>query len=354
MRKFILGLSVAFWLWLALVNPAVSRDLLIGLTGRDLTPPYAQAMRFGVERQAQVKGVKIVARDSQNDVQKQLTQMDDLLQQGVSGLIFHGTNDSAAVISGIKKFNAKNIPIVALDNVPDGGRVDYWVAFDVVDASKKAAEYFLKALKEKNGGSVPWGVIIEVTGDPKDGFTKECSQGFHEVMDPYKRQLKVFQADGQWNQKIARSRTAELLAAHEGMERRVRGIFVHTPDLMGAGVVQAIEEADRNPADYFISGICLSPEARDLVQAGKVYCVVAQPALDAGELGFKYLADLMAGAKDLPREGDIINKEGALWAPAQVVRNPRCDGLMIKLNAPAVPFEVEVDDPRLWENVIGK
>jgi len=74
------------------------------------------------------------------------------------------------------------------------------------------------------------------------------------------------------------------------------------------------------------------------------------------EMFFKGLdaKGVVKGKKDLPKEGDTINKEGTLWSPATVIKNPRCDGLQIKLNAPAVPFEASPDDPRLWENILTK
>ncbi|MEW6261431.1 MAG: sugar ABC transporter substrate-binding protein [Thermodesulfobacteriota bacterium] len=329
---------------------AADKELVLGLTGRDMTAPYAQAMQFGAERKAKEMKAKVVSLDSQNDIQKQLSHMDNFLVQGVAGLIFEGTIDTAAVIPGIKKFNEKKIPIVALDNSPEGGNVDYWISFDIVEASKKAAEYFIKGLKEQNGGKVPAGVVIEITGDLGDAFTKECTQGFHAVVDQYK-ELKVVQGEGKWDNNIAQSRASDLLTAHGD---KVVGIYVHTPDIMGTGVVKAVENAGKKPAKYAISGICMGPEGRDLIKAGKIYCIVNQPALDAAELGVKYLMDVIKGAKDLPKEGDVLNKEGALWAPAKVIKNPRCSGLMIKLNAPAVPFEAKPDDPRLWENILTK
>ncbi|MEW5722499.1 MAG: sugar ABC transporter substrate-binding protein [Thermodesulfobacteriota bacterium] len=329
---------------------ALAEELTFGLTGRDMTPPYAQAMEFGAERKGKELGVKILAKDSQNDILKQLAHMDSFLVMKVAGLIFEGTIDTAAVIPGIKKFNEAKIPIVALDNSPEGGYVDYWISFDITEASKKAGDYFIKGLKEKNGGQVPEGVVIEITGALGDAFTNECTAGFHSVVDQYK-QLTVVQGEGKWDNINSFARTSDLLTRHRG---QVVGIYVHTPDIMGPGVVQAVEKAGLNPADYFISGICMGPEGRDLIKEGKIYCIVQQPALAAAELGVKVLYDIVKGSPDLPKEGDVVTVEGALWSPAPVVKNPRCEGLMVKLNAPAIPFEAKPDDPRLWENILAQ
>jgi ribose transport system substrate-binding protein len=346
--KLLLALLAMTVLLTGLTGPAQAEEMVFGLTGRDMTPPYARAMEFGADRKAKELGIKVVAKDSQNDILKQLSQMDSFLVMGVSGLIFEGTIDTAAIIPGIEKFNQKNIPIVALDNSPEGGKVDYWVSFDITEASKKAGEYFIKGLKEKHNGEVPEGVVIEITGALGDAFTNECTAGFHSVVDQYK-QLTVVQGEGKWDNINSFSRTSDLLTRHRG---KVVGIYVHTPDIMGPGVVQAVEKANLNPADFFISGICMGPEGRDLIKEGKIYCIVQQPALSSAEIGIQLLYDIIKGSPNLPKEGDVIEQENALWSPAPVIKNPRCQGLMIKLNAPAVPFEAKPDDPRLWENIV--
>ena len=193
-------------------------------------------------------------------------------------------------------------------------------------------------------------MVIEITGALGDAFTNECTAGFHSVVDQFK-QLKVVQGEGKWNNTDSFARTSDLLTRHRG---KVVGIYVHTPDIMGPGVVKAVEQAGLNPADFSISGICMGPEGRDLIKEGKIYTIVNQPALVASELGVELLHDIIMGKKDLPREGDVIEREGTLWSPATVIKNPRCEGLQIKLNAPAVPFEAEPDDPRLWENILTK
>src|SRR3972149_5649680 len=83
------------------------KELIYGMTIRDASPPYAQAMIRGAQMQAEKLGVKIIVSDSQNDIIKQLEQIDSFLTRGVNGLIFGGTIDTAAVIPGIKKCNER-------------------------------------------------------------------------------------------------------------------------------------------------------------------------------------------------------------------------------------------------------
>ncbi|MHC2994644.1 MAG: sugar ABC transporter substrate-binding protein [Candidatus Atribacteria bacterium] len=323
---------------------ASSKQLTFGMTVRTATPPYARAMILGAEEKAKELGVKIIIVDSHDDVLKQLEQIDNFIAMGVDGFVFGGTIDTAAVIPGIKKLNEHNIPIMALDNCPEGGRVELWISFDIVQSSKKAAEVFVKVLEDKHE-KVPKGVVIEITGALGDAFTNECYEGFHAIIDKY-NQLTIVQGEGKWNNIDSFERTSDLLMRY-GDE--VVGIYIHTPDIMGPGVIAAVEQAGYDPKKFAMAGICMGPEGVDLIKKGKISAIVGQPALASGELAVQYLYDLCHG-KDIPKIGDTVVEEGALWSPAVILENPRCEGAFMRLQGPLVPLELSPDDPRLWEN----
>jgi ribose transport system substrate-binding protein len=102
--------------------------------------------------------------------------------------------------------------------------------------------------------------------------------------------------------------------------------------------------------DYGICGICIAPEGLELVKSGRVYGVVEQPILISAELAVQYLCGIITG-KGLPKLGETVAEEGAIWSPSVVERNEWADeGLMLVLQNPLVPQEISPDDPRLWEN----
>ena len=107
--KNLLFVGLAFVVVISITGNALAKDLVFGMTGRDMTPPYARAMEAGAEKKAKELGVKLVAKDSQNDVLKQLAHMDSFLVMGVDGLLFEGTIDTRAVVKGIKKFKSMDL-----------------------------------------------------------------------------------------------------------------------------------------------------------------------------------------------------------------------------------------------------
>ncbi len=322
----------------------------IGMIIKDPTAPFEVAFAQGAKDKAAELGIDIDIKDGQADSLKIMELMDNYITQRVDGFIMAGAVDLKAIVPGVKKLNEANIPIMALDSSPEGGKIDLFISFDIEQASSKAAEAFVQGIKDRNGGNVPEGVVIEITGALEDMFTQACNRGFKAVVDKYP-QLEVVQGEGRWDNTVSHERTSDLLTRY-GQD--VVGIYVHTPDIMAPGVVTAIEAHQMDPKDYGIAGICIGPEGIELIKQGKMLAAVEQPAYDSAALAVQYLYNLY-NDQSIPQIGDIVEQEGASWSPAEVVKNPWADegGYMI-LQGPLVPNEIPVDDPSLWENKLSK
>jgi len=325
---------------------ASSDKLVFGMIVKWVGTPYINAFIQGAQQKADEMGIKLIIQDGQGDSLKIIDLIDNFIVQKIDGLIMAGAVDLKSIVPGIKKLNEVNIPVMALDTSPEGGKVDMFISFDIEQASAKATEAFVQGIKDRNGGKVPEGVVIEILGDIKDMFTIAASKGFKSVIDKYS-QLTIAQGEGKWNNDDSHNRTADLLTRFRG---KVLGVYVQTPDIMGVGAVSAIEGAGLNPKDYGICGICVGPEGIELIEQGKVLAIVEQPALISAELAVQYLYNMNTGV-DIPKIGETVVKEGALWSPAKVIKNPWSDeGAFMILQGPLVPLEVGPDDPRLWEN----
>jgi len=320
----------------------------IGMVIKTGGAEYIQAFVIGAQETCDEYGIELKTVDCEGDSVKIMDAIETFIVQGIDGFILAGAVDLTTLVPGIVRLNEENIPVMALDTCPEGGHVDMFITFDIEDSSEKAARQMMEGIKEKNGGEVPEGVIIEITGALVDMFTDECHAGFQRVMDEYP-QLTVVQGDGNWNNEESLARTSELMTKY-GDE--VVGVYVHTPDIMGSGAVSAIEAAGKDPADYFISGICIGKEGLALIEQGKLYAVVEQPALDSAIMAVRYLNDIFNGIA-LPAVGETITQEGEMWSPAVIIDNEYADsGATMIMQGPLIPQEFPIDDARLWENRI--
>ena len=307
--------------------------------------PYIEAFRHAAEQRAEELGVRLIIRDGEGDAQTIMNHIDTFLVQDIDGFIMAGAVDQQAIVPGIEQLNAAGVPVTAIDTSPLGGKVDYFISADVTGQSALAAEALIEGIKDRNDGEVPEGVVLEITGDVRDMYTRAANEGFMSVLEEYP-QLTVAQGDGQWNNIDAHERASDLLTRHGD---DVLAIYVQTPDIMGPGVVEAIIAANRDPADYGITGTWMGPEGQELIKEGHVLGIVAMPAYVPARMAVELLHDLVFG-EEVPQLGDVLEEDDALWSPAEVKESPWADGLYIELQAPIVPLEVDVDDPRLWEN----
>lgn len=331
-------------------DKAKGKQLHIGFATREMTAPFSQAMLLAAKEKAAALGVKLTILSSDNDNQRHLSIMDNFITMGIDGFICGGVIDPGAIVPGIKKMNEHNIPTIAIDNSPLGGKIDYFISFDIGDNSAKAANFMIEELKKRNGGKVPNGVLIEIMGDLVEGWASISTAGFHSVIDKYP-QLKVVQGNGNWNNDDSFRETANFMTRFGG---EVKALFVHTPDIMGVGAINAVRQAGFDPKTIVSSGLCIGPEGIDLLKKGEFTGIIEQPIYAAGEMAVDLLVKIIK-KQPVPKIGETMKQEGALWSPAQVVKNPYGpEGAYIKLSAPMVPQELSPDDPRLWENAIFK
>jgi len=342
---FILGLlfSVA-----AGAVEAADEELTFGMIIRDPSAPFQVAMVKGAEDMAEANNINLIVHAGKGDTMKIMDIIDNFITQDIDAFILAGAVDLRGLVPGIMRLNEADIPVAAVDTSPEGGKVDFFLSFDIEKASAKAARAFVEGIMERNGGEVPEGVVIEITGDQADMFTQACTKGFNSVVDEYP-QLTVAQGEGKWNNTDSHNKVSDLLTRFGD---KVLGVYVQTPDIMGAGAVSAIEAAGLQAGDFGICGICIGPEGVELIKQGKLLAVVEQPAYASAQLAVQYLYDKIKG-NPVPQIGDTITEKDALWSPARVIENTWADeGAFICLQGPLVPQEIEVTDSRLWENML--
>jgi ribose transport system substrate-binding protein len=348
-RRFVSVLWVAGLALACTGGFAAEKKLTVGMIIKEPSAPFIQAFVKGAQDSAKKNNINLLVKDGEANSMKIMEIIDNFMTQKIDAFILAGAVDLRALVPGIKRLNAANIPVAAIDTSPEGGKVDFFLSFDLELSSAKATTAFVEGIKNRNGGKVPAGVVIEIVGDPTDMFCIACTKGFNSVIKKYP-QLTVAQGEGKWNNTDTNTKVSDLLTRYG---KKVVGIYVQTPDIMGAGAVSAIEAAGFDAKNYGICGICIGPEGIDLIKKGKILAAVEQPAYDSAYMAVQYLSNKKQG-KPVPKIGDTITVKDALWSPAKVIKNPWADeGAFIVLQGPIVPQEIKVTDPRLWENMLS-
>ena len=124
-----------------LLAPATTDQMWqVGLSQCNLGEPWRRQMNADIE--AAIKKypqLALVAKDAQNDVDKQGVQVEELIAQGVQALLI-SPQETGPLVAQCKKAIAKGIPVIVLDRALGGDAYTCFLGGDNVMISRAAGE----------------------------------------------------------------------------------------------------------------------------------------------------------------------------------------------------------------------
>ena len=132
----------------------------IALFTKNQTNPYFQTVRVAAQAAANELNVDLVnyIPTSNDSIPEQMSQIEDSITKRPSAAVFIPV-DSKAMIPGVEKFNAANIPVVNLIDRADGGNFVSFMGCDDFAVAAETARYLFQKMNGK--GNV---IIIEGQG----------------------------------------------------------------------------------------------------------------------------------------------------------------------------------------------
>lgn len=230
----------------------------VGLSVSTLSNPFFVSLRDVIVEEAEAKGMEIIVVNSQDDPATEISNIEDLIQQGVDVLIINPT-DSSAVSSAVQSANSANIPVITIDRSAEQGEVETLITSDNVAGGEMAAEFIYNQLGE--GAKV-----AELEGVSGASATRERGEGFHRIAD---EKLDVVASQPADFDRIKGLTVMEnTLQGHSDIE----AVFAHN-DEMALGAVEAIQAAGK---DIIVVGFDGIEDAIDAVEAGDLTATIAQ------------------------------------------------------------------------------
>jgi len=133
---------------------------LIGFAHVSMNNPYYLAMEKAAKDTAAARGADIVILNAEEDISKQISDIESLFVKGIKGLIVNSVTEYGTM-PVIKRAKAMGIPVVAIDRNLYGDYLAY-VGIDQWRAGELQGEYITKTLLPKGGN------IVLIIGDPGD------------------------------------------------------------------------------------------------------------------------------------------------------------------------------------------
>lgn len=268
----------------------------IGLSISTLNNPFFVSLKEGAEAEAQAQGAELIVIDAQNDSAKQVSDIEDLIQKGISALIVNPT-DSAAVVSAIESANSAGIPVITVDRSAEGGEVAAHIASDNVAGGQMAGDFILEKLGNK-------GKVVELEGIPGSSAARERGEGFHKAVDAVADINVVAKQTADFDRAKGLSVMENILQANKD----IQAVFAHN-DEMALGALEAIEAA--GVKDVIVVGFDATDDAVNAVKEGKMAATVAQKPSEIGKQGVAAAVKVVNGEtveEFIPIELELVTK----------------------------------------------
>jgi ribose transport system substrate-binding protein len=258
-----------------------------GATFMSLNNPYFVELGLGLKGVIEENGDKLIMRDPQLDVKKQISIIEEMINQKVDG-IFLNPADWIEIKPALEKARKANIPVFVLDtSVYNKDLVVTTVVSDNENAGILCARHLTEVLKITEGNIV----ILE---HPTAKSAIERTDSFINEIKKFPN-LKIIaknSSDGQVE--ISMKIMEDILDSHKN--EKISAIMALN-DPTAFGVIAALERKGRMKEVKAIYGVDGSSDAYKLIEAGKMTATAAQYPKEIGKIAAESAYKFISGEK---------------------------------------------------------
>lgn len=264
----------------AIEQSSAGTALTIGASIADQKNPFYIDIVEGMES-ALKDGDQLVTMDANFDPARQISDVEDLLQQGVD-IILLDPVDGKGIQAALEACKAKNVPVISFNSAVDDADM---VVSNVATDNYMAGELIGKALGEALNGEGEIGMytysVVAVTNDRALGF-KDAIAEFPGIEI-------VVEQDGTPGVDTALPVMESFLQSYPNL----KGMFALN-DPSAIGCVAAIESAGKL-GDILVVGVDGSADGIANIKDGKMYASAAQDPQKIGSTSIEVAYEVLQG-----------------------------------------------------------
>jgi len=263
---------------------------------------FLTVLRNGMQDYAKTKdGLNLQVEDAQNDVSKQLSQIQNFIAQGVDAIIVNPVDTDATPAMTKLAANA-GVPLVYVNRMPSDAQLPPKVSFvgsNEVDSGTLEMQEVCKIM----GGK---GNILVLMGELSNQAARQRTQDIHDVIaKPECSGIKIVEEQtGNWD----RTQGTDLMTNWISSGVQFDAV-VSNNDEMAIGAIQALKAAGVDMNKVIVAGVDATQDALAAMKAGDLDVTVFQNAAAQG-----------SGAVDTAlklAKGESV--ESMVWIPFELV-----------------------------------
>jgi ribose transport system substrate-binding protein len=313
---------------------AAGKSFLFGYSAGFLSTPFEAIMANLAMTSATKDGLKLLpVANANQDAGKQITDFHNLVAEGAKGIIVVPT-DSDAIAPALQFASSKNVPVVAIDIGPTGGKVAVIVRADNLRMGDDACQ----AIGKQLGGK---GTVLSLMGDQATINGRDRTTGFNDCMKKDFAGIKVIQEPTYWKTDKATAVAQTIVTSTPDLS----AIYMQSDSVMLSGVLNVLKSAGKlkpvgAPGHIYLVSIDGTPLSLQKIREGQLDIAISQPVDLYVKYGLAYLEAAVEGqtfkAGPTDHDSHIVEYKG---------------NLMDLLPSPLVT-KANTDDPKLWGNQV--
>ena len=282
MRKILYAAAMT----VLMASPALAEN--IGVSMAKFDDNFLTVLRNGMQDYAKTKeGVNLQVEDAQNDVSKQLSQIQNFIAQGVDAIIVNPV-DTDATPAMTKLAVAAGVPLVYVNRMPSDNPLPAKVSFvgsNEVDSGTLEMQEVCKIM----GGK---GNILVLMGELSNQAARQRTQDIHDVIaKPECSGIKIVEEQtGNWD----RTQGTDLMTNWISSGVQFDAV-VSNNDEMAIGAIQALKAAGVDMNKVIVAGVDATQDALAAMKAGELDVTVFQNAAGSGLWRGRHRAEARQG-----------------------------------------------------------
>jgi inositol transport system substrate-binding protein len=259
--------------------------IVIGAALPDFDDKWLSYLQDGMKQYEKTQeNVEVIYVDAMNDANKQLSQVENFIQQKVNAIVLIPV-DTTSAPNMVEKANQANLPIVVVNRQYDG--VEAATAY-VGSESIKAGLMEMEEVAKLLGGK---GNIAIMNGQMGHEAQIKRTEGNKQIIEKYPDMKVVLEGTGEWD----RAKGMALMENWLQSGKKIDAV-VSNNDEMAIGAIMALEAAGKLK-DVVVAGVDATPDALEYVKAGKLQVTVFQNATAQGKGGLEVAIKAAKGEK---------------------------------------------------------
>ncbi|MDN3666593.1 substrate-binding domain-containing protein [Algibacter miyuki] len=284
----------------------------IGYCSPSLNAPYYQALLQSIKATTEKNGMIFLSADGQNDINKQVAAVEDLITKGVDALLLN-PKDPDALVGVTRMAKAAGIPVFIIDSsINPSADFVTTVQSNNLANGELAGEWLVKKM-----GNTTMNIAL-LSGNAGNPVGKTRKQGLLQGIteEQLRTQGKIdlnikTQAYTEWSYAGGLKAMEDILVAHPDIN-----VVITESDVCVLGAIKAIAQAGKTDDILIVAGADGQKEAIKYIMDTDFYgCTAMNSPVQIGKNAVQYAIEYINGKRDFPKTSFtaplLITKENA-------------------------------------------